>query len=355
MLNIFGRSAEIEIALDDTIKNSGRKLSNINYQPSDLHTPRSLPLFYDGESISGKVNINLKAKKLEYKGIQIEVIGVIELFGDKSNQYEFLSEAILLAGPEVVTTNRVYDFSFNNVNKPHESYSGINVSCRYFLRVRIVKMLADQVKEQDFIVHTIAQYSEDQEKQIKMEVGIEGSLHIEFLYKKSKYHLEDIIVGKIYFMMVRLKIKHMELCIVRKESAGFGQNQYNEPDIVAKYDIMDGPPNRGEEIPLRLYLKPYASAGKITPTMKEVAKRFSVRYFLHLKLVDEDERTYYKQQEIHLWRKPLETMGLNMYSSRSHEIGNCNDLREQNIRKKELAAMQKKQEEDDYDGEEAAF
>ena len=47
----------------------------------------------------------------------------------------------------------------------------------------------------------------------------------------------------------------MELCIVRKESAGFGQNQYNEPEIVAKYDIMDGPPNKGEEIPLRMYLR----------------------------------------------------------------------------------------------------
>lgn len=332
--------------MDQTIKNTGRQLGNRTFLTNDVQSGRSLPLFYDGESISGKVNINLKAKKMEHKGIQIEVIGIIELFQDKSNQYEFLSEAILLAGPEVVTTNRSYDFCFNNVNKPHESFSGINVNCRYFLRVRIVKMLADQVKELDFMVHTISQYNEDQEKQIKMEVGIEGSLHIEFIYKKSKYHLEDIIVGKIYFMMVRLKIKHMELCIVRKESAGFGQNQYNEPDIVAKYDIMDGPPNRGEEIPLRMHLKPYSDSGKLTPTMKEVAKRFSVRYFLHLKLVDEDERTYYKQQEIQLWRRPTEEMGLNTYSSRSHLIGNCNDLREQNRRK---------QEEDDYNGEEATF
>lgn len=342
---LFSRSSEITISLDENIKNTGRQLTNKTFLSNDVHEGRSLPLFYDGESISGKVNVNLKAKKLEHKGIQIEVIGIIELFQDKSNQYEFLSEAILLAGPEVVTTNRNYDFCFNNVNKPHESFSGINVTCRYFLRVRIVKMLADQVKELDFMVHTISQYSEDLEKQIKMEVGIEGSLHIEFIYKKSKYHLEDIIVGKIYFMMVRLKIKHMELCIVRKESAGFGQNQYNEPDIVAKYDIMDGPPNRGEEIPLRMHLKPYSDSGKLTPTMKEVAKRFSVRYFLHLKLVDEDERTYYKQQEIQLWRRPTEQMGLNMYSSRSHIIGNCNDLREQN---------QKKQD-DDYNGEEATF
>lgn len=116
-------------------------------------------------------------------------------------------------------------------------------------------------------------------------------------------------------MVVRLKIKHMELCIIRKESAGFGQNQYQEPDVVAKYDIMDGPPSKGEQIPLRLYLKPYAREGKLTPTMKDIAKRFSVRYFLHLKLMDEDERTYYKQQEITLWRKPDDSMGLNLYQS----------------------------------------
>lgn len=36
-----------------------------------------------------------------------------------------------------------------------------------------------------------------------MEVGIEDCLHIEFEYNKSKYHLKDVIVGKIYFLLVR--------------------------------------------------------------------------------------------------------------------------------------------------------
>jgi vacuolar protein sorting-associated protein 26 len=42
---------------------------------------------------------------------------------------------------------------------------------------------------------------------IKMEVGIEDCLHIEFEYSKSKYHLNDVIIGKIYFLLVRIKIK----------------------------------------------------------------------------------------------------------------------------------------------------
>ena len=55
---------------------------------------------------------------------------------------------------------------------------------------------------------------------IKMEVGIEECLHIEFEYDKSKYHLEDVVIGKVYFLLVRIKIKSMELAIVKRESAG---------------------------------------------------------------------------------------------------------------------------------------
>ena len=35
-----------------------------------------------------------------------------------------------------------------------------------------------------------------------MEVGIEDCLHIEFEYNKSKYHLNDAVLGKIFFLLV---------------------------------------------------------------------------------------------------------------------------------------------------------
>merc|ERR1719425_180693 len=37
--------------------------------------------------------------------------------------------------------------------------------------------------------------------------------------------------------------------------------------------------------------------------MRDINKKFSVRYYLNLVLVDEEERRYFKQQEITLWRK----------------------------------------------------
>lgn len=35
-----------------------------------------------------------------------------------------------------------------------------------------------------------------------------------------RYHLKDVIVGKIYFLLVRIKIKTMELAIIRRETTG---------------------------------------------------------------------------------------------------------------------------------------
>jgi Vacuolar protein sorting-associated protein 26 len=60
-----------------------------------------------------------------------------------------------------------------------------------------------------------------------------------------RYHLKDVIVGKIYFLLVRIKIKHMELSIIRRETTGSPPNQYNESETITKFEIMDGAPVRG--------------------------------------------------------------------------------------------------------------
>jgi len=70
---------------------------------------------------------------------------------------------------------------------------------------------------------------------------------------------------------------------------------------ISKFEIMDGAPVRGESIPIRLFLSPY----ELTPTYKNVHNKFSVKYYLNLVLVDEEDRRYFKQQEIQMWRKVL--------------------------------------------------
>ena len=106
---------------------------------------------------------------------------------------------------------------------------------RYLVRVTVARRIAEVVKERELWVHSY-RMPPDSNNSIKMEVGIEDCLHIEFEYNKSKYacifsrhiifralvnlrlplryHLKDVIVGKIYFLLVRIKIKHMELSII---------------------------------------------------------------------------------------------------------------------------------------------
>lgn len=54
----------------------------------------------------------------------------------------------------------------------------------------------------------------------------------------------------------------------------------------------------GESIPVRLFLSPY----ELTPTYRNINNKFSVKYFLNLVLVDEEDRRYFKQQEITVYR-----------------------------------------------------
>ena len=94
----------------------------------------------------------------------------------------------------------------------------------------------------------------------------------------------------------------MEVAIIKRESTGAGANTYNENETVAKFEIMDGAPVRGESIPIRLFLGGFDA---LTPTFRNVNNnKFSVKYFLNLVLIDEEDRRYFKQQEITLYRKP---------------------------------------------------
>jgi len=260
-----------------------------------------LYLFTGKESVAGTAHIRLKGKKLEHIGIKIELIGHVEFLYDRGNPYEFTSLVKELEPTGELSSDKAYPFEFANVEKAFETYSGTNVRLRYFLRVKITRQYNSNIqKVVDFAVQNLGTEPEINTS-IKMEVGIEDCLHIEFEYNKSKYHLQDVVIGKIYFLLVRIKIKHMEVVIIKRESTGSGPNTYNESENISKFEIMDGAPVRGESIPIRAFLSPY----ELTPTFKNVHNKFSVKYYLNLVLVDEEDRRYFKQQEITMWRKEL--------------------------------------------------
>jgi len=235
--------------------------------------------------------------KIEHTGIKVTLLGTIK--STSGNVYDFLSVVKELEPAGELKESKSYPFEFDNVERQHESYNGINIFLNYYVKVSIIRNLTTNITKQ--IEFWVRNYNPPPESNsnIKMEVGIEDCLHIEFEYNKSKYHLKDVIIGKIYFLLVRLKIKSMNISLIKRETTGSGLDMYNENKTLSKFEIMDGAPVKGEAIPVRLFLGGF----DLTPTYKDVHSKFSVSYILNLVLVDEDDRRYFKQREVFLWRK----------------------------------------------------
>jgi len=289
---LFGSSLDVGIELSDS-----EKRTNVVVKLEGDKTAK-LPLFLGGDGCSGKVHLNLRGKKLNHQGVKIEFIGRIELFFDRGNDYLFISREQQLLPAGVLEKTLSIDFSFCDLELPHESYNGINVRLRYFLLVTVGQSVLDITKEKELWVHTY-ELAPESNPPIRMEVGVENALHIEFEFNQSKFHLNGIIVGKIYFLLIRLKIKFMELSILKIETSGAGANTYEDKDTVTKFEIMDGCPSRGETIPVRLFL----NGIDVSPSMKDIHNKFSVKWFINIVLTDEEDRRYFKKQEFTLYRK----------------------------------------------------
>eukprot|EP00591_Stephanopyxis_turris_P001548 CAMPEP_0195510868 /NCGR_PEP_ID=MMETSP0794_2-20130614/3381_1 /TAXON_ID=515487 /ORGANISM="Stephanopyxis turris, Strain CCMP 815" /LENGTH=410 /DNA_ID=CAMNT_0040638375 /DNA_START=136 /DNA_END=1368 /DNA_ORIENTATION=- len=315
------------------------------YANYGMRNEEFLYAYEENEDVEGVVTLSiLPGKKAEHLGMKVEFVGRIEtdnMAYEGRPNYDFISLSKELEPPSTIYDHkRTYPFHFRNLEKPHETYHGKHVSVRYFVRVILQRKYLPPLTQKTEVICQRCGPPKDmisRDTAIKMEVGIEDCLHIEFEYQKRYYHLEDVISGKVHFLLVRIKIKHMELAVIRRETAGVtsdvgtiasnshrasqpqppssnspraeeasrsSNNATTETQVLIKYEIMDGAPVKNEIIPVRLCLK--GIPADLTPTYSAGnANRFSVRYFLNLVLVDEEDRRYFKQQEIVLWRKDL--------------------------------------------------
>lgn len=298
----FKAPLDIEIRLDGE---EGRNHVEVKNPQGRID---KLPVYKDGESVKGAVTIRTReGRKVEHMGIKVQLLGSIDTNTDSIVSSEFLSLATELAAPSVLSHPETYPFEFKNVEKQYESYRGKNVKLRYYVKVIVSRRSSSEITREkelwvyqitDVPIETPAKSGQTKLGNVKMDVGILDCLHIEFEYLKSRYLLKDVIVGKIYFLLARLKIKHMEISLIKRETVGVPPNQVTDSETLVRFEIMDGAPAKGETIPIRLFLGGF----DLVPTYRDVNKKFSTRTYLSLVLIDEDARRYFKQSEIFLYR-----------------------------------------------------
>lgn len=180
--------------------------------------------------MTGKVILNLnKLKKLEHTGIKIELTGLIEQTNDKKNISRFITMTRDLE-PAGIITNEITNisFEFKNVEKQYETYRGNNILVKYTLRVTVLSKMRQVSQETEFAVinpkdiNTISVETDP----IKLEVGIEDWLHLIFDVHRNKFHLRDCLTGQVTFKKVSIRLKSMELQIIKKETIGAGNLIY---------------------------------------------------------------------------------------------------------------------------------
>lgn len=192
-----------------------------------------------------------------------------------------------------------YDYSFKDFEGIYDSYQGTHFLINYSLRLIIIRKLF-QVKEtfeRNFIVQNPIPIP-IMNGNCRMEIGVLDKIHLEYELFQTKYHLKDVITGKMYFSNVGVPIVSIEIQLIKTEKINSGDSQLYENIIVGRLEICDGQPFEGDIIPFRMYL----NGRNVSVTIK-TANLFSLNYYIKFMVLLENEKVLYKNQEIILWRK----------------------------------------------------
>lgn len=180
--------------------------------------------------------------------MRIEFIGEIELPLEQGGRNEFRSLSTTLSAPSnFVSGTTTFHFCFKHIDAPYESYDGQQIKLRYYLKLTVNKRFMSEGMEKTLWFHnTNMQGCAPPSQQIRMEVCLEDSLQLTFEYPKSVYTLNDVVTGWIHFQLVRIKVRSLELCVIRREFIGEGAVEGYE--TVGKWRMMEGDVHCGREM-----------------------------------------------------------------------------------------------------------
>eukprot|EP01083_Nonionella_stella_P017535 49046_1 len=265
-----------------------------------------VPVYSNGSDICGAVDIHLpdNVMTFEYDEIVLYLVGHV-VCPDEDRDSVFLSRKITMVRHQgTFTENASFDFKFTNVPLTRDSYYGSLFKCRYFLRAVISrsKLFQSNIKiDQDFVVMNVQHIAPP--KPVTMQVGVDECLHIKFKYDNVHLSVDGCLAGDVKVLSNTLKITTMQIQLIRREMINALRD--NRPEIISttvlgKFEIMDGYPGDGEQIPIRMFLGKFKH---ITNT--QIQENFSIRYYVNLGLIDKDGRRYFKTCELTLFRDKI--------------------------------------------------
>ena len=125
-MNFLGFKAPVTVGVE-FFKGGDVKPETVTVR-SASGVPETVPLYTDGDTVSGVVTITPAfGKKVDHQGIKIELLGQIEAFYDKGSFYDFVASAREVSGPAELREEVNFDFEFPKLELLNLRCSGVRV------------------------------------------------------------------------------------------------------------------------------------------------------------------------------------------------------------------------------------
>lgn len=284
----------------------------------------SYPTYYDNDMISGIIVLNLNSNKSTIiNSIKIYLIGILQNKNISEKIYEEILPILEGNNNPQTLINEItnFNFCFKESIKPYESYFGENIQIKYYLKVIINTQKEDNsnetIENQIYIcclkpiTNSICEdyfLNKNNNKEININIGIENIIHVRINLLKTKYCLDDEIIGKIKIVKSEITLNNIFLDIKREEKINIKNLNLAYCQDLEKFELMEGIPEEGDEMCFRYYLNGVKNLSPSYYNTDEKEKKFEVRYFLTFEFNDNKGHQFFKNVEIEIYRMNLKNL-----------------------------------------------
>jgi vacuolar protein sorting-associated protein 26 len=237
-------------------------------------------------------------KSFSHRGIQLQLIGEFQRpTGEVLSR--FFTRLRELLPPGDITQRQESEFKFSRLQYPTSSFQGASINVVYTIELRVKFWMSDFVKTEPLIVVFFTPVPTNPTP-IHNEVGVQNALHIEFVFSDNSADVAGVLVGTVYFLLIKLRVVHMEISLHRTENY-FSQEIFFKKEVVLDtFEVMDGATVKGDHIPVRLFLPPC----NVWPFDYFEGSKLKVDTYLRACLTDEHGKKYFKRLKVNLVRFP---------------------------------------------------
>ena len=322
--SFYSSSSSLSIKLDKNKHNHFQYISrdNIIYL---------YPTYFDNDKITGEIELNLNNNKsLILESLTINLIGILQNQNPKISDIIFQDSNQILgkeSHQNIISKITKFTFSFNPKSKPYETYIGSSTQIKYIINAIANINMDDNFSkiEKNIEICCLKPASKkifdeyylnkDNNKSLNVNIGIENVIHVNIKLIKTKYCLDDVIVGKMKIVKSELQLNGIFLEIKREEKINTGNVNIANCEDLARYELVEGYPETGDEIHFRYYLN---GVKNLTPSYnnqsnnndKDKENKFEVRYFLAFEFNDTKGYQFFKNIEISIYRMNLNNLTL---------------------------------------------